>query len=178
MTRHRTHVLSHPPALAVLVKPMAVPVVAGAGLGLLLRGKAAWRDVAFGCGLAGVLVAATVLLMGSEGVWEQLVSYRGGAEAALSGDRGANLRLLRRAQLMLRAGRAFAAQRRHSAFLPLPLPVVRRLPAHLQQPGDFARALALREKLRRLQPPFLHCRVVPLFPHGPTPSYVRLLCEP
>lgn len=47
-------------------------------------------------------------------------------------NRRRHLSLLRRAQLGLGAGRAFAAQRRRAALLPTPLPGVRGLPAHLE----------------------------------------------
>src|SRR4051812_34781495 len=66
-------------ALALLVKPMALPIAVPIGLALLLRGRSAWQDIALGAALALAVTAALVLVMGPSGIYEQLVAYRGGA---------------------------------------------------------------------------------------------------
>jgi hypothetical protein len=84
-------------AVALLSKPMVVPIVPAVGLALLGRGRAAWRDLLLGGALGAAVVAAAVLLMGPGGVYEQLVAYRGGAEQALKLRAAANVHLIRQA---------------------------------------------------------------------------------
>ncbi len=81
-------------ASALLVKPMAIPILPALGIAFLLRGRRAWPELLVGATLAGLLIVVAVLVMGPAGVYEQLVAYRGGASTALDTDSGANVRLL------------------------------------------------------------------------------------
>ena len=81
-------------------------------------------------------------------------------------DRRRHVRLLRRAQPGLGPGRTLTVQRRRAALLPLPLPGVRRLTTHLEEPRHLTRSFALGEQFRRFQPPFLHRSMIALLSHA------------
>ena len=127
--------------------------------------------------MTGMITLAGALLDQFGHPWQR--PHRRGVAVRLRplDQRHGKLRLLGRAQFPFRSSRPLAAERRGAAFLPALAPLVRRLPAHLQQPGHLTRAFAFGEELRRVQPPLFHHSVIALFGHAKQRAYVSLLCD-